>query len=125
MIKSGINSYTKLFLTYRLDFFIFRDNYFKNEEKQGYNTQVTETSSVSSSKIETEHITKTIEKSTISQNEVTSDNRLDDTDTFNALCGISNSKVENFLPSHTSALIDSLYPDCPSITVDAQEQDLR
>ena len=73
-----------MFLTYRLDFFIFRDNYFKNEEKQGYNTQVTETSSVSSSKIETEHITKTIEKSTISQNKVTSDNRLDDTDTFNA-----------------------------------------
>ena len=102
-----------------------RNEQIEEEQKQGCSNPVNYSENISLSKSKAININETIENCKASDSEVKTNNTLDEPTAFNDLCGISNTKLENLSPSNTSALIDSLYPTCSNLTVDATEQDLR
>ena len=104
---------------------ICRGNNFLDEKDPNCTTEINKIEQNLSSRSKPSNTNETIETSKASVSEVKIKNSLDETSALNDLCGISNSRIVNISPTHTPALIDSLYPSCSNLTVEVIDQDLR
>ena len=106
-------------------YFNCRGNNLLDKKDPNCTTEINKIEQNLSSRSKPSNTNETIETSKASVSEVKIKNSLDETSALNDLCGISNSRIVNISPTHTPALIDSLYPSCSNLTVEVIDQDLR